>query len=67
RYRQRGIGSTLLGFGIQSLREKGCKAIDLSVMADNEQALALYKKFGFYELKSRTQYIFEIYPFTEGK
>ncbi|MFX0181435.1 MAG: GNAT family N-acetyltransferase [Candidatus Hodarchaeota archaeon] len=61
-YRFRGIGSALLASGIRSLHEKECKMIELSVMANNEQALALYKKFGFYELPLRTQYIYEVHP-----
>ncbi len=61
-HRRRGIGKALMTYGIQRLREKGCKMILLSVMANNEEALALYKKFGFYELEFRTQYIFEVYP-----
>ncbi|MFX1254349.1 MAG: GNAT family N-acetyltransferase, partial [Promethearchaeota archaeon] len=59
-YRHLGIGGALLAFGIQSLYEKGCKMIELSVMANNERALALYKKFVFYELKLRTQRIYTI-------
>ncbi|MFX1285043.1 MAG: GNAT family N-acetyltransferase [Promethearchaeota archaeon] len=62
-YRYQGIGSALMMFGIQLQREKKCKMIELSVMADNEQALALYKKFGFYKLALRTQYIYEVNPF----
>ena len=50
-----GIGSSLLGLGIQSLIEKGCTTIELGVEAKNEKALGLYKKFGFYEVESRTQ------------
>ncbi len=61
-YRFHGIGSALLAFGIHSLHEKECEMIELSVMANNEQALALYKKFGFYELPLRTQYIYEVHP-----
>jgi len=53
-YHRRGIGNSLLGFGIQSLIEKGCKTIELGVEANNEKALSLYKKFGFYEVESRT-------------
>ncbi|MFX0093703.1 MAG: GNAT family N-acetyltransferase [Candidatus Hodarchaeota archaeon] len=61
-YRRLGIGSALLTFGIQSLREKGCEIIELSVMANDEKALALYRKFGFYKLELQTQYIFDVYP-----
>jgi mycothiol synthase len=53
-YHQHGIGSYLLGNGIQSLGQKGCKRIELGVEATNEKALGLYKKFGFQQVKSRT-------------
>ncbi len=55
-----GIGSTLLGLGIQSLIEKGCKTIELGVEAKNERALNLYRKSGFYEVDSRTLIFFII-------
>jgi len=53
-YHQRGIGSSLLGHGIQSLIEKGCSTIELGVEAKNEKALALYRKYGFNRVESRT-------------
>jgi len=59
-YHHRGIGSSLLSFGVQSLIEKGCKTIELGVEANNEKALSLYKKFGFYEVESRTNIIYAI-------
>ena len=46
-HQHRGIGSSLFAFGVESLREKGCKEINLTVEAENERALDLYKKFGF--------------------
>jgi ribosomal protein S18 acetylase RimI-like enzyme len=46
-HQHRGIGSSLFAFGVESLREKGCKEINLLVEAKNEKALDLYKKFGF--------------------
>lgn len=55
-----GIGSSLLGLGIQSLIEKGCTTIELGVEAKNKKALGLYKKFGFYEVDSRTQIYYTI-------
>jgi ribosomal protein S18 acetylase RimI-like enzyme len=60
KYHHRGIGRALLGFGIQSLIEKGCKTIELGVDADNEKALSLYKKFGFHEVESRTNFVYAI-------
>ncbi|MCK4381225.1 MAG: GNAT family N-acetyltransferase [Candidatus Lokiarchaeota archaeon] len=59
-YHHNGIGSSLLGLGIQSLIEKGCTTIELGVEAKNEKALGLYKKFGFYEVESRTQITYTI-------
>lgn len=59
-YHHRGIGRSLLSHGIQSLIEKGCTVIELSVEATNEKALKLYKKFGFYEVESRTRIFFTI-------
>ena len=52
-HQRRGIGSALMSVGIQWLREKGCEKIDLGVRASNEDALTLYKKFGFYELETK--------------
>lgn len=59
-YHHKGIGSYLLGLGIQSLIDKGCKIIELGVEANNEKALNLYKKFGFYEVESLTAISYEI-------
>ena len=53
-YHHRGIGSTLLGHGINSLIEKGCSIIELGVEAKNEKALGLYRKYGFNQVESRT-------------
>ncbi|UCE12178.1 MAG: GNAT family N-acetyltransferase [Candidatus Heimdallarchaeota archaeon] len=52
-YQRRGIGRSLLSSAIQWLRKQDCTIIELGVSADNEDALGLYKKFGFYELKSQ--------------
>jgi ribosomal protein S18 acetylase RimI-like enzyme len=53
-YHRKGIGSYLLGLGINTLIEKGCNIIELGVEAKNSKALALYKKFGFREIESQT-------------
>jgi mycothiol synthase len=53
-YRQRGIGSTLFATGVEFLRNKGCKTIDLMVDAKNEKAARIYEKFGFYWQKNKT-------------
>ncbi|MCK4780457.1 MAG: GNAT family N-acetyltransferase, partial [Candidatus Lokiarchaeota archaeon] len=59
-YQHRKIGSALLASGIETLREKGCKTINLTVHAENEKALGLYKKFGFYVKKNLTQKTYQI-------
>jgi len=59
-YQHRGIGSALFAFGVESLREKGCKEINLGVETKNEKALNLYKKFGFYTLENLTQKTYQI-------
>lgn len=56
----RGIGGYLLGHGIQSLIEKGCSVLELTVEANNEKALTLYKKYGFNEVESRTRIFYTI-------
>jgi mycothiol synthase len=56
----RGIGRSLLSLGIQSLIKKGCKTIELVVEANNDKALALYKKFGFSEVETRTRIFYTI-------
>jgi mycothiol synthase len=59
-YHRRGIGSSLLGHGVHSLIEKGCKQIELGVEAKNEKALNLYKKFSFNQVESRTFIVYTI-------
>lgn len=59
-YQHRKIGSALLASGIETLREKGCKTINLTVHAENEKAMGLYKKFGFYPKNNLTEKIYQI-------
>ena len=59
-YQCRGIGSALFAFGVEFLREKGCKEITLNVEANNEKALDLYKKFGFYTQDNLTQKTYQL-------
>jgi len=59
-YQHRKIGSAILASGIETLREKGCKKINLSVDTENIQALGLYKKFGFYTRDNLTQKTYQI-------
>lgn len=60
RNQHRKIGSALLASGIELLRKKGCKTIKLSVDTENEKALGLYKKFGFYVKNNLTQKTYQI-------
>ena len=46
-YWGRGIGSRLMEIMIGFAKEKGIEMIYLEARADNERAIALYKKFGF--------------------
>jgi ribosomal protein S18 acetylase RimI-like enzyme len=59
-YQHRKIGSAILASGIENLREKGCKTIKLGVDTENEKALKLYKRFGFYVKKNLTRKIYQI-------
>lgn len=49
-YRNRGIGSTILAFLIEKAKEMGCSEMTIGVDKDNENALYLYRKFGFTEV-----------------
>ncbi len=45
-----GVGSALMGRLLSFARENGIAVLYLEVRADNERAIALYKKFGFSEI-----------------
>jgi RimJ/RimL family protein N-acetyltransferase len=46
-YRNRGIGKRLLERALDAAKEKRLERIELSVLHDNEPAIALYKRMGF--------------------
>ena len=52
-YRGRGVGPRLVAEGLRLLRAGGAGDVDLSVEADNERALDLYRRFAF-EVVART-------------
>lgn len=49
-YRNRGIGSEILGFLINKAKEMGFSEITIGVDKNNETALHLYRKYGFTEV-----------------
>jgi GNAT-family acetyltransferase (TIGR03103 family) len=51
---QPGIGEALVRMAIEHLMGRGATYIDLTVMHDNEQAIALYHKLGFCRVPSFT-------------
>lgn len=52
----RGLGTALLGVGLRHLRAAGATFVDLYVEADNERALALYRRFGFAPVSADVMY-----------
>jgi RimJ/RimL family protein N-acetyltransferase len=46
-WRGRGVGSALLGAGLDWAREAGAHKVALQVWPHNQAAIALYQKFGF--------------------
>ncbi len=55
-YRNKGVGTKLLKNAINIMRENGCKRIILEVSTINENAISLYKKFGFKNKKILKNY-----------
>lgn len=55
-YRGRGLGRYLLIWGIRRLRSVGVEAIDLSVDAQNESAVGLYRTVGFVPVEEWPQW-----------
>jgi len=54
--RRRGLAARLLAEGLVSLAECGVRRVHLEVAADNNAALALYRKSGFIESGKRAGY-----------
>ena len=52
--RGKGIGSYILEFAINFLKEKGIKSIRLHVLKNNSSAIKLYKKYNFEYLEDVT-------------
>ena len=48
-YRGKGIGTKLLEEALNDLKRRGLDFVQLNVIASNEMAINLYKKFGFEE------------------
>ncbi|MFX1419470.1 MAG: GNAT family N-acetyltransferase [Promethearchaeota archaeon] len=59
-YQRCKIGRAILASGIETLRKKGCAIIKLTVDTENENALGLYKKAGFYIRDNFTQRTYQI-------
>ncbi len=53
RYRGRGLGALLVGEGLRLLADREANEVELTVEAQNDRALALYRSFDF-EVVSRT-------------
>ena len=51
-YRNQGIATQLIKCCEDKAREQGRRFISLDILAGNSQALALYKKLGFYDYKT---------------
>ena len=45
-----GVGSAIMEMLIELAKEASLKNVELGVYADNERAIALYKRFGFEEI-----------------
>lgn len=52
-YRGKGLGQNLLNFVIKDLQENGYTEFTIGVEDDNENALHIYKKFGFNKVIAR--------------
>jgi ribosomal protein S18 acetylase RimI-like enzyme len=55
-WRGRGVGSALLAAAIEKARADGLHKLALDVFPHNDQAIALYRKFGFVEEGRRVKH-----------
>lgn len=46
-YRRRGLGTELLRAGLAYLKRLGARQVELEVRTENEEAIRLYRRFGF--------------------
>lgn len=56
RARRRGVGSALVGAGVDAVRHQGARTVMLEVHYDNEPAIALYQRLGFEQRAVRADY-----------
>jgi RimJ/RimL family protein N-acetyltransferase len=56
-WRGRGVGSALMTAAIECSREQGLHKLGLAVFPHNEQAIAVYRKFGFVEEGLRVKHL----------
>jgi ribosomal-protein-alanine N-acetyltransferase len=53
---RRGIGTDLLQRLVEEASRRGCRRLDLEVRADNDVAIALYRRYGFRDVGRRRGY-----------
>lgn len=56
-YRARGIGSDLIRYAIEWMREQGMAMAKIETLAQNERGQALYPRFGFREVARQIHYV----------
>jgi len=54
--RRKGIGTALMKFAEERLRQAGCKSVFLETAVDNLKALSFYKSHGYSVIKSLPRY-----------
>jgi ribosomal protein S18 acetylase RimI-like enzyme len=58
-YQGTGLGYELMRKSMAAFAAHGCRAVSLTVTAENEPALRLYRKMGFVERRSFSAYVWE--------